>query len=148
MDIVKALPDGAGVTLRSRATKRYCGQEEGGTHRDAAGTGLPSIEPATASDRFSLPVPVAKRLIEKTQFAMAHQDVRYYLNGLLLEIRPGRVRTVTTDGHRLALCDATFEGDTGMDIQVILPRKAVIELVDCWMIPKRRSLRSATVTCG
>ena len=88
----------------------------------------PTIEPAKASETFSLPIGVIKRLIDKTQFAMAQQDVRYYLNGLLLEIRPGRVRAVATDGHRLALCDAEFEGETGMDIQVILPRKAVIEL--------------------
>jgi DNA polymerase-3 subunit beta len=71
---------------------------------------------------------VFKRLIEKTAFAMAHQDVRYYLNGLLLEIRAGRVRAVATDGHRLALCDSDFEAETGSDIQVILPRKAVVEL--------------------
>ena len=44
-----------------------------------------------------------KRVIELTQFAMAHQDVRYYLNGMLLEIKPGRIRAVATDGHRLAM---------------------------------------------
>ena len=129
MDIVKALPDGAGVTLEIEGDKAVLRSGRGRyTLGMLPAQDYPSIEPATASDRFSLPVRVMKRLIEKTQFAMAHQDVRYYLNGLLLEIRPGRVRTVATDGHRLALCDATFEGDTGMDIQVILPRKAVMEL--------------------
>jgi DNA polymerase-3 subunit beta len=88
----------------------------------------PSIEPSAASEEFALPESVLKRLIEKTAFAMAQQDVRYYLNGLLLEITTGRIRAVATDGHRLALCDAEFDAGTGSDIQVILPRKAVIEL--------------------
>ena len=59
---------------------------------------------------------------------MAQQDVRYYLNGLLLEFTTVRIRAVATDGHRLALCDAEFDTHAGSDIQVILPRKAVIEL--------------------
>jgi DNA polymerase-3 subunit beta len=88
----------------------------------------PSIEAAKANETFKIPAAVMKRLIEKTQFAMAQQDVRYYLNGLLLEIRAGHVRTVATDGHRLALCDAPFDTPSGTDMQVILPRKAVIEL--------------------
>ena len=69
-----------------------------------------------------------KELLTRTQFAMAQQDVRYYLNGLLLEIRANRVRTVATDGHRLAM--AELRRDTGVkkDIQVILPRKTVLEL--------------------
>lgn len=71
-----------------------------------------------------------KRLMELTQFAMAQQDVRYYLNGLLLEITPDRIRAVTTDGHRLAVADKQGEVP-GVDAQrtMILPRKAVIELL-------------------
>jgi len=129
MDICKALPESAGITLEIDGDKAVL---RSGRGRYSLGTlpaqDYPSIEPPKASERFSLPVGVMKRLIEKTQFAMAQQDVRYYLNGLLLEIRPGRVRTVATDGHRLALCDAAFDADTDMDVQVILPRKAVIEL--------------------
>jgi DNA polymerase-3 subunit beta len=60
---------------------------------------------------------------------MAQQDVRYYLNGMLLEITPEFVRTVATDGHRLALCTlhTAIEGATAR--QSILPRKGVLELV-------------------
>jgi DNA polymerase-3 subunit beta len=131
LDICKALPEGASVSI----------EVEGGGDRAVLKSGrgrytlgmlpaqdYPSIEPAKPSERFVLPVGVMKRLVEKTQFAMAQQDVRYYLNGLLLEIRAGRVRAVATDGHRLALCDAPFDQETGTDIQIILPRKAVIEL--------------------
>ena len=66
------------------------------------------------------------RLLEKTHFSMAQQDVRYYLNGLLLEISDGRLRGVATDGHRLALCDIASQGTDGARNQVIVPRKGVM----------------------
>ena len=69
-----------------------------------------------------------KRLIELTHFAMAHQDVRYYLNGLLLDIGDGILRAVATDGHRLAI--AEMAADTGdSSRQVIVPRKGISELL-------------------
>lgn len=129
MDICKALPESAPFTLEVEGGKAVLRSGRGRyTLGMLPAQDYPSIEPATASETFTLPVGAMKRLIDKTQFAMAQQDVRYYLNGLLLEIRPGRVRAVATDGHRLALCDAAFDSDTSMDLQVILPRKAVIEL--------------------
>lgn len=129
MDICKALPDGVPVTLETEGDKATLRSGRGRyTLGMLPAQDYPTIEPAQAAEKLPLPVGVLKRLIDKTQFAMAQQDVRYYLNGLLLEIRSGRVRAVATDGHRLALCDAEFAGATGMDLQVILPRKAVIEL--------------------
>jgi DNA polymerase-3 subunit beta len=59
---------------------------------------------------------------------MAQQDVRYYLNGMLLELANGDIRTVATDGHRLALSQSNDVVSKEINIQVILPRKAVIEL--------------------
>jgi DNA polymerase-3 subunit beta len=60
---------------------------------------------------------------------MAQQDVRYYLNGLLLETGGDQLRAVATDGHRLALCEATLEGTNNLpEKQVIVPRKGVLEL--------------------
>jgi len=70
-----------------------------------------------------------RNLIERTQFAMAQQDVRYYLNGLLLEITPKRVRCVATDGHRLAMSEVITETGFAENLQVIVPRKAVLELM-------------------
>lgn len=70
-----------------------------------------------------------KRLIERTQFAMAQQDVRYYLNGMLLEVRNEGLRAVATDGHRLALAEATLDTSSLQPSSVIIPRKAVLELV-------------------
>jgi DNA polymerase-3 subunit beta len=59
---------------------------------------------------------------------MANQDVRYYLNGLLLECRGGSLRCVATDGHRLAMCDLEGEAGFEQDRQVIVPRKGILEL--------------------
>jgi len=59
---------------------------------------------------------------------MAQQDVRYFLNGMLLEVAPEHIRTVATDGHRLAMCTATDIGAGDARIQAIVPRKGVLEL--------------------
>ena len=59
---------------------------------------------------------------------MANQDVRYFLNGLLLEVGDGYVRAVATDGHRLALCELEYKGELDKVRQVIVPRKGVLEL--------------------
>jgi len=69
-----------------------------------------------------------KRLIELTHFAMAHQDVRYYLNGLLLDIADGVLRAVATDGHRLAIAEMSVEAG-GAARQIIVPRKGISELL-------------------
>jgi len=129
IDICKALPEGADIELTidgDKATLRS------GRGRYTLGTlpaqDYPSIEPAAASETLELPEHLLKQLIDKTHFAMAQQDVRYYLNGMLLEVQPGRIRTVATDGHRLAMCDTAYDADSSVDIQVILPRKAVLEL--------------------
>ncbi len=68
------------------------------------------------------------RLIEKTHFSMAQQDVRYYLNGMLLEAGGQYLRAVATDGHRLSLCQAELPGVKLDEQQVIVPRKGVLEL--------------------
>jgi DNA polymerase-3 subunit beta len=68
------------------------------------------------------------RLLEKTHFSMAQQDVRYYLNGMLLEIDGTLLRAVATDGHRLALCETTLAAKAKTSQQVIVPRKGVLEL--------------------
>lgn len=69
-----------------------------------------------------------RRLVDQTSFAMAQQDVRYYLNGLLFEVTDSHIRSVATDGHRLAMCTLPG-GAAGADrVQAIVPRKGVVEL--------------------
>ena len=80
------------------------------------------------SRRFRLPRKELQRLLEKTHFSMAQQDVRYYLNGMLLEIDGQMLRAVATDGHRLALCETPLAAKAKTSQQVIVPRKGVLEL--------------------
>lgn len=128
-DICKALPEGAKLELSIEGDKATI---RSGRARFTLGVlpavDYPSIDPASATTMLSASEGVLKRLIEKTQFAMAQQDVRYYLNGLLLEVKNGRVRAVATDGHRMAMCEAKLGNQDAGEIAVILPRKAVIEL--------------------
>ena len=77
--------------------------------------------------RFSLPVSTFSRLLRKTAPIMPVDDVRYYLNGIMFELRPGQIRAVSTDGHRLVMCTADVpECKPGKQpAQLIIPSPAV-----------------------
>ncbi len=129
MDICKSLPDQAELSITiddNRAVIRS------GKSRFTLATlpahDFPSTEKIKGAREYTVPQSTLKHLIEQTQFCMANQDVRYYLNGLLLELRPNALRTVATDGHRLALCDMECELVPGEVSQIIVPRKGVVEL--------------------
>jgi len=85
------------------------------------------LDVETECTSFSIPPATLRQLIDRTAFSMAQQDVRYYLNGMLFELGDEKLRTVATDGHRLAMCDAAVAG-LKAKAQVILPRKGVMEL--------------------
>ena len=88
----------------------------------------PSSDSLTGELRVTVKEGQLRRLLELTHFAMAHQDVRYYLNGLLLDIGEGLLRAVATDGHRLAIAEIRVQtGDAAR--QVIVPRKGISELL-------------------
>lgn len=129
IDICKALPEGIDIELLIEGDKAKMRAGRGRyTLSMLPAQEYPSIEPAAVSSVFSVTEKKLKQLIDKTQFAMAQQDVRYYLNGMLMEVRPGTIRTVATDGHRLALCDERYDAETDLNLQVLVPRKAVGEL--------------------
>jgi DNA polymerase-3 subunit beta len=131
VDICRALPEGVDIDFDVDLEKNRA-VVKSGKSRFALATlsaaEFPSVEDVNRIYEFAIPQAIFKRLIDKTLFAMAQQDVRYYLNGLLLEISNGTIRTVATDGHRLALCDHEADVAPGETIQVILPRKGVVEL--------------------
>ena len=89
---------------------------------------FPSIGAFDVDVKFGIAKETLADLLESTHFAMAHQDVRYYLNGLLLEMESHRIRAVATDGHRLALTDKAIELELEAPKQYILPRKGVLEI--------------------
>ncbi|MEX1081923.1 MAG: DNA polymerase III subunit beta [Halofilum sp. (in: g-proteobacteria)] len=89
---------------------------------------FPVIEDVQTQVEFRVPQSDLKQAIESIGFAMAQQDVRYYLNGLLVELAGDRLRTVATDGHRLSMCEISAELPEATGHQVIVPRKGVNEL--------------------
>ena len=91
-------------------------------------TEFPVIDKIKSARKFSLQESALHGLIERTAFAMAQQDVRYYLNGLMLESVSGTLRAVATDGHRLAMSELMADVGEGVDQQVIVPRKGIQEL--------------------
>jgi DNA polymerase-3 subunit beta len=129
LDIIKALPDGSSITVTVEGDKATV---RSGKSRFSLATlpaaDFPTVEDIKAQQTVSIPQAALKRLLDKTHFSMAQQDVRYYLNGMLLELAPNVVRTVATDGHRLAYCEAAIDGISMTQQQVIVPRKGVLEL--------------------
>ncbi|MGC9456614.1 MAG: DNA polymerase III subunit beta [Halothiobacillaceae bacterium] len=85
-------------------------------------------EPAPDASNYQLPESTLRQLIDHTAMSMAQQDVRYFLNGMLIELNQNNLRCVTTDGHRLAFSEAGIELDIDQARQFIVPRKAVLEL--------------------
>jgi DNA polymerase-3 subunit beta len=90
---------------------------------------FPRVEVDQWETTLQVPQAALHRLLEKTAFAMAQQDVRYYLNGLLLEVDGNQARAVATDGHRLAKSEITLAAPVSERRQAIVPRKAIMELV-------------------
>jgi DNA polymerase-3 subunit beta len=128
LDICRSLPEGATLTFSQDGDKLTV---KAGKSRFVLATlpasDFPVIDELAQQQSLKLPQVDFKRLLDKTHFSMAQQDVRYYLNGMLLETDGKMLRTVATDGHRLALCEMDLPSKaTGQ--QVIIPRKGVLEL--------------------
>lgn len=129
MDICKSLPNDALIDIRVDEQKLLV---KAGRSRFSLSTlpanDFPTVEEGPGSLTLSLSQSRLRRLIERTSFAMAQQDVRYYLNGMLLEVQTGILRAVATDGHRLAMCSMAAEIEQTERHQVIVPRKGILEL--------------------
>ena len=129
VDICKSLPEGSEIEFNVQDSKVTV---KSGRSRFTLATlparEFPNVEDSMGTHQFTIKQGQLKRLIDRTGFAMAQQDVRYYLNGMLWEIKGKQLRVVATDGHRLALCTLPGTIDASDDTQVILPRKGVLEL--------------------
>jgi len=130
IEICRALPEGTEISLKVEKDRAslVAGRSRFTLSTLPAGD-FPVMERSEGMQSIDVEQQTLKHLFEKTAFAMAYQDVRYYLNGLLLELKPDRLMAVATDGHRLAKMEETLPlgvGEEGM--QIILPRKTVLEL--------------------
>ncbi|MCL4106045.1 UNVERIFIED_CONTAM: hypothetical protein GTU68_058351 [Idotea baltica] len=129
VDICKSLPEGSEIQFTASENKVTI---KSGRSRFTLATlparEFPNVEDSIGTHQFTVKQGQLKRLIERTSFAMAQQDVRYYLNGMLVELEPEQIRVVATDGHRLAMCTLPINLNVTETTQIILPRKGVIEL--------------------
>jgi DNA polymerase-3 subunit beta len=128
LDICRSLPDGAKITVAQEGERV---QLKAGKSRftlsSLPAAEFPVIDEMNVQQTLDIPQADLKRLLDKTHFSMAQQDVRYYLNGMLLETDGKMLRSVATDGHRLALCEMDL-ASKGKGQQIIVPRKGVLEL--------------------
>ncbi len=129
LDICRMLPDEAVINFKSDGEKvivtsgrsRY-------TLKVLPAEEFPRIEASNWEERFKINDINLKSLLDKTSFAMAVQDVRYYLNGILFELGQNSLRAIATDGHRLAQSEEGIDLSVDALRQIIVPRKAVAEI--------------------
>jgi DNA polymerase-3 subunit beta len=129
LDICRTLPEGAEIDI---SVKQERASVRSGKSRFTLTTmpasEFPVVDKIKSPQKFSAPQNELRQVIDRTAFSMAQQDVRYYLNGLMLEPDNGVLRAVATDGHRLAICESPMDVGATTGQQVIVPRKGVQEL--------------------
>ena len=129
LDICRALPEGSNLDFQ--IDKDHVILKSGKSRFTLAtlpAKDYPGSDISEAQVSFDISQSDFKSLVEDTMFAMAQQDVRYYLNGLLLEVGVDKLRAVATDGHRLALKEINKNTGGAEVLQVIIPRKGVVEI--------------------
>ncbi len=129
LDICKALPDSSEIKITIDETRvTLVAGKSRFTMASLPASDFPTLDELTVTAKLTVPQQALKDLLDQTSFAMAQQDVRYYLNGILMEVSNQQMKLVATDGHRLAM--STWQTETGLDDerQVIIPRKAVMEI--------------------
>jgi len=129
-DIVRALPDGSRIELKLNGDRvALSAGRSRFTLTTLPATEFPTVDEIELVEKVTLPEDVLRDLMERTAFAMANQDVRYYLNGMLLDLQEHTLRCVATDGHRLAMKETQLESSVTTRRQIIIPRKGVNELI-------------------
>lgn len=130
LDICKSLPENSLITFTSSddTIKLSSGRSRYSLSTLPA-SDFPNIEEWKGDVEFRLLKSELLRLIESTHFSMANQDVRYYLNGMSIESEGNEIRSVATDGHRLAICKIANDSLALPARQVIVPRKGILEII-------------------
>jgi len=130
LDICKSLPDDSVLVFETTGDviKISTGRSKYSLSTLPADD-FPNIEEWKGDVEFKLQKSELLRLIESTHFSMANQDVRYYLNGMSIETEGNEIRSVATDGHRLAICKISNPLLELPTRQVIIPRKGILEII-------------------
>jgi DNA polymerase III subunit beta len=129
LDLCRLLPNGANIQLEQQNEKvKLLSNRSKFSLSCLPAEHYPKFAESEMDKQFTFKVGKFKKALEKTIFCMANQDVRYYLNGLLLNISNNRMKLVASDGHRLSIYEDRLEEQTGYESRIILPRKGVLEL--------------------
>lgn len=131
LDIVRTLPEGAHIDLQQDQDKTRLILRSGHSRFVLATLPVdtfPRFEAVSPTLKLPFTHKALHNLLQRSHFAMAQQDVRYYLNGMLLDVKDSKIRAVSTDGHRFAMNGKTID-PMSEATQVILPRKGVLELL-------------------
>ncbi|HUL94260.1 MAG TPA: DNA polymerase III subunit beta [Burkholderiales bacterium] len=130
LDILRALPEGAEVqlVLQDRRLQVKSGKSRFNLQTLPADDFPRLVLAEAAATSFTVPQKLLRSLLGLVQYAMAQQDIRYYLNGLLMVVEDDQLKLVATDGHRLAYASRKIGGKNLSRQEVILPRKTIIEL--------------------
>lgn len=129
LDIAKALPAKSEVTVKAEDNKiKIKAGKSRFTINVLAAEDFPNMGDIEWGHTFNIDSAALENILSKTQFSMAQQDVRYYLNGIMMEIMTGSIKAVAADGHRLSLCE-TAADITKDAYQIIIPRKGVTEIM-------------------
>jgi DNA polymerase III subunit beta len=129
-DILRSLPEREEVILEAQNNRLLVRSGRSRfTLQTLPAVDFPKLPPAaTTVSKFSLPQNTLRALLLLVQYAMAQQDIRYYLNGMLLVLDAKQLKAVATDGHRLAFASIPLKQEVTAQ-EVILPRKAIQELI-------------------
>jgi DNA polymerase-3 subunit beta len=129
LDIVRLLPNGADIAFEQHDDKvKITSNKSKFSLSCLPADNYPEFAENELENQFFIKAGQFKKALDKTLFCMANQDVRYYLNGLLLHISNSRLELVASDGHRLSIYEDQLEQATGFEARIILPRKGVLEL--------------------
>ncbi len=129
LDICRLLPNEAEIKIELIADKvKVTSGRSRFSLSTLAAENYPEFSESELENKFLINAGKLKNALDKTVFCMANQDVRYYLNGLLLHISNSKLKLVASDGHRLSIYEDNIGIATGYEARIILPRKGVLEL--------------------
>ena len=129
LDICRLLPAGAEIKFEQQDDKvKILSGRSRFSLNCLPAENYPEFAESELENKFFINAGKFKKALEKTIFCMANQEVRYYLNGLLLNITNNKLKLVGSDGHRLAIYEDQLDTGTGIEARIILPRKGVLEL--------------------
>ena len=129
LDICRLLPSGAEISFEQHDDKvKIASNRSRFSLSCLPADNYPEFAESDTTNQFIINAGQLKKALDKTLFCMANQDVRYYLNGLLLHISNSKLELVASDGHRLSIYEDQLEQGAGFEARIILPRKGVLEL--------------------